>query len=238
MQKGMFSLKSFAGITLLLAVLIFSACNKTSPDNNNNTTDAGLLPFNLAPGTSAGIDIAGTAIITGALNFPNYTGQYLPVSPGSKIIDTYKYGRKDSVYASTAYEFTARRFYSLFLIGFNGKYKNLIVADKVDSSMIGNAKAYVRYINGIADSSDQHFLVTRGPSTVLDTTIKYTGVGAVRPIEPGELTFSVMDGTNVKATKIVTLESNKLYTIIMYGVPSATDDVNKVKVSNIINGSL
>lgn len=238
MQKKIFSFKSVAGASLLLAVLLLSACNKNSPGNNNNTNDAGLLPFNLAPGTSVSIGVAGNAIITGALNFPNYTGQYVPVSPGSKIVDTYKYGQKDSVYASTAYEFSANKFYSLFLVGFNGHYKNIIVPDRVDSSIIGTSKAYVRFINGIADSSDQHFVVSRGTTSALDTTLKYTGVASVRPIDPGDVTFAVLNGTDIKATKTVTLEANKLYSIILYGVPSATDDNNKVKVTYIINGSL
>ena len=239
MQQKIFSFKSLPTATaFIMAVGLFSACKKSSDDNNNTTDNAGLLPFNLAPGTSISIGVAGNAIITGALNFPNYTGEYIPVAPGTKIVDSYKFGQKDSVYASTAFEFTANRFYSLFLIGFNGHYKNLVIADRVDSSIIGTSKSYVRYVNAIADSADQHFVVTRGPSTVSDTTLKYTGVGAVRPIDPGELTFSVYDGATVKASKIVTMEANKLYTVILYGIPSATDETNKVKVAHIINGSL
>lgn len=239
MQQKFFSFKPLiTGTALLMAVLLFSACKKSSNNDNNTENNAGLLPFNLAPGTSASIAVAGTTIITGALNFPNYTGEYVPVTPGTMIVDTYKFGQKDSVYASTAYEFTANRFYSLFLIGFNGHYKNLVIADRVDSSIIVANKGYVRYVNAIADSADQHFVVSRGPTTVSDTTLKYTGVGAVRPIDPGELTFSVYDGTTVKASKIVTIEANKFYTIILYGVPSATDEANKVKVTHIINGSL
>ena len=114
-----------AGCLLAVAILL-SACSKFDGDNNSNTPVSGLMSFNLVPDKSAvGISIGGNNLTNSPLSYTNYSGNYQLIYPGNRPVESYDY-LKDSSIGTIDYNFVADRYYSLFVVGANGTYQNVI----------------------------------------------------------------------------------------------------------------
>src|SRR6185369_13065122 len=91
-------------------------------------------------------------------NFPllytNYSGGYQPVYIGNRDVASYEFNTGTSL-ASASHLFEDSSYYSVFVVGANGSYKNVIVKDKLDSLSSSTGEAFVRYVNAIADSTLQ-----------------------------------------------------------------------------------
>lgn len=224
----------------LILTLLFSACRKNSDNTpGDNTQYAGLLSFNLIPDkTSIAFAVGGAAITTAPLSYPNYTGAYQPIIPGSRKVEAFNYAGTDSAFASATNSFVANKFYSVYAVGFNNHYSTVISPDNIDSSIIGSGKAYVRYINAITDSSNKNVSIEKSGANVFDSTVSFSAITPFKNVDAGNVTVTVNNGSNVNVNRTFAVEAGKVYTILLIGVPGSSDIDKQVKIVYVVNGSI
>ena len=223
---------------LLVIAVLLSACSKFDDDDNMNTPVAGLMSFNLAPDQAAvGIALGGNNLTNSPLAYTNYSGTYQRVFPGNREVESYDYV-KDSTIAKVDYSFTTDKYYSLFVVGANGTYKNVITNDNFDSLVSTSGKAFVRYINAIPDSSRPAVTFAASGSNVINDNASFTDISDFKEIATGNVEVKVSNNTTVNATRSITLEQGKVYTILLTGIPGQTDATKAVQIKYITNGSV
>lgn len=217
-------------------VLGMTACNKN--DNNENNIDipvAGLMAFNLAPDVaSAGVALSGNNATT-ALPYGSFTGGYLPVYTGDRPVESYNSASGARLAAST-FNFVDSSYYSLFVVGANNNYRNVIVNDNVND-LVANGKAYVRYINAIPDSSQPAVTIASGGSSVVNEPAAFASVSAFRAVPAGDVVIGVSNGSNINVTRTVSFEANKIYTVLLSG-QTATTGTGTLAIKFITNGTI
>lgn len=223
---------------LLVIAVLLSACSKFDNDDNTNTPVAGLMSFNLAPDQAAvGIALGGNNLTNSPLAYTNYSGTYQRVFPGNREVESYDYV-KDSTIAKVDYSFTTDKYYSLFVVGANGTYKNVITNDNFDSLVSKTGKAFVRYINAIPDSSLPAVTFAASGSNVINDIASFTVISDFKEIAAGNVEVKVSNNTTINATRTITLEQGKVYTILLTGIPGQTDATKAVQIKYITNGSV
>jgi Domain of unknown function (DUF4397) len=217
---------------LLLTVLLFAACKKEDP-NTVYTPVAGVMAFNLAPDKAAvGFTLSGNLLGNAPLNYTGYTGVYLPVYTGTREVRSVEYYMGSTI-ASSSMNFADSAYYSAFLLGANGNYRNLVVKDELESITPVAGKAWVRYVNAIPDSTSAP-AITIG---VDNENAAYATVSAFRQVNAGSVNTAVSNGSTINASRNLTLEENKVYTILFVGLPNPTDPANAVQIRFIQNGT-
>lgn len=223
---------------LLAVAILFSACSKFDDDDNSNTPVAGLMSFNLAPDKAAvGIALGGNNLTNSPLAYTNYSGTYQLVFPGNRAVESYDFV-KDSTITTADYNFAADKYYSLFVVGANGNYKNVITNDNFDSLTSTTGKAYVRYINAIPDSTQPAVTFTANGSDVINSNVSFTDISDFKEISTGNVEVKVSNNTTINASRTITLEQGKVYTILLVGIPGQTDTTKAVQIKYITNGSV
>ena len=223
---------------LLAVTILFSACSKFKNDNNANTPVSGLISFNLAPDKSAvGIALGGNNLTNSPIGYTNYSGTYQLIYPGNRAVESYDY-LKDSTISTVDYNFAPDKYYSLFVVGANGNYKNVITNDNFDSLTSVTGKAYVRYINAIPDSTKPVVTVTAGGTNVISDNSSFTGISEFKEISAGNVEVKVNNNTTINASRTITLEQGKVYTILLVGIPGQADATKAVQIKYITNGSV
>jgi hypothetical protein len=222
---------------LLLAAILFTACKK---DDSNfpqqPSTAAGLMAFNLAPDQAAvGFTLSNNPLRNTALNYTEFTGVYLPVYIGNREVRSVDYYTGATI-ALTNASFADSMYYSVFVVGYNGNYKNVLVQDNLDALTATPGKAWVRYINAIADSAARPTVnIDEG---AVNETAAYASVSAFAAVDAGVVNVTVQDGTRFNATRSLTLEADKIYTILLTGVPGSTEPGKAVQIKFITNGAI
>lgn len=226
-------------VTGLLAIaVLFSACSKFDNDDNSRTPVAGLMSFNLAPDQVAvGIALGGNNLTNSPLAYTNYSGTYQLVFPGNREVESYDYV-KDSTITKVEYSFTADKYYSLFVVGANGIYKNVITNDNFDSLSSTTGKAFVRYINAIPDSTTPAVTFAVNGSNVISDNASFGGVSEFKEIATGNVEVKVSNNTTINANRTIALEQGKVYTILLTGLPGQADATKAVQIKYITNGSV
>lgn len=219
-----------------LAILLFTACKKDDVFNNERTPAAGLMAFNLSPDVNAvGYTLSGNYLTNTALNYTNYTGQYLPVYIGNREVRAFDYGTGSTI-ATSNVSLQDSMYYSTFLLGGNGSYRNVTVKDDLQPLTVASGKAWVRYINAVADSSVvPTATISNGSETGISQSAPYASVSSFKQVSAGSVTATI-NGGSISASRTVTLEENKVYTILYVGLPNATDTEKKVQIKYITNG--
>ncbi|MEP6674826.1 MAG: DUF4397 domain-containing protein [Ferruginibacter sp.] len=226
-------IKSIGAIFLI--AITFSACKKNSVDVPA-VPAAGVMAFNLIPDKTIGFTVSGSNLTNTALGYTNYTGAYLPVYPGAREVSAFSAGSGTTL-ATTSETFMDSMYYSVFAIGLNGSYKNIITEDHLNSLTVQSGKSYVRYINAITDSTaNPNVSITSGGSPVINTSAAYSTVSAFAAVPKGDVTIAVADGAEINNSRTITLEENKVYTVLLLGTPGATDPDNSVQIKFITNG--
>lgn len=229
MKKGF----SFLLISLAVITVAFTACNKKDAVETH-IPSSGLMVFDLAPDKDGiGVALSGNLINNMPLGYTSYNGTYRSIYTGNRDIEVFDL--RDSVFAKSSFTFEDGDLYSLFVTGNNGNYKVITVKDDVDSNATAD-KAYIRYINAIPDSSAPDVTVTAGGSAVSKQAASFNTVSAFTPIAPGDVKIAVSNGTNVSTERTFTVESGKVYTALIIGVPGATDELKKVQIRYVQNG--
>jgi hypothetical protein len=221
---------------LLFAAVTFSACKK---ENVATTPTSGLMAFNLIPDSTQPVAFVldNNTLANAPIGFDNFTGGYLDVFSGPRTIKLYE-SNSDSALASTSYTFQPGMYYSTFAMGANGNYKNLIVADNLDSLPTSTGNAFVRYVNAIPDSSGQTITVSTNGSDVINTNTSFGEVSDFTGIAPADISISVKNGSTISADKTISLQKDKVYTLLLTGMPNAPDTAKAVKIKYIINGTV
>lgn len=228
MKKVLFS---FLAIGVLLA-----SCNKKDAVGTAFPA-AGLMAFNLAPDKDAvGFALSGNVLNNSPLQYTSYNGYYQNIYTGNREIQAFSF--RDSVFASSTFNFADSLQYSLFLTGYNGKYQTITVKDDVDDNASAD-NAYIRYINAVPDSlSVPSVTITAGGTTVSDQPAAFNTVSPFSAVAGGDVTIKISNGGTISAERTIQLEKGKAYTALLVGVPGATDDFKKVQIRYIENGSL
>jgi Domain of unknown function (DUF4397) len=222
-----------------LAALLFTSCKKDDVNDDVKTPVAGVMAFNLATDQpNIGFTLSGNNLGNAQLAYTNFTGAYLPVFTGDREVRSFDYAT-GSTLAITNNNFADSNYYSAFLLGVNGKYRNLVVKDEVRPLTPSAGKAWVRYINAIADTVAPAPLVKIGPDgeEAFNETAAYTTISAFKQVNAGLVNTSVNNGGTITATRAITLEENKIYTVLFTGLPGQTDNTKAVQVKFIQNGS-
>lgn len=226
-------LMGMVAVTVLLA-----ACSKFDNDNNTNNPAAALMTFNLAPDQSAiGVELSGNNLTNAPLAYTNYTGNYQLVFPGTRSVLSFGFP-SDSTLATRDFNFVQDKYYSLFVTGANGNYSNVISQDNFDSLTRTAGKSYLRFINAIADSSKPLVKVTAPSTDLFNENVGFNTVSDFKVVDAGNVDVAVTNNGNINATRTLTLDEGKVYTVLLVGQPGATDDAKKVQVKFITNGSL
>ena len=217
-------------------VLLFSACKKDV--DTPQTPASGLMVFNLIPDQSAiGFVLSDRLITNAPLDYTNYSGNYISVYSGSRDLGLYDVAG-DSTITEITQQFEPDKYYSAFAVGADGNYNTIIVDDHLDTIPDSTDQAFVRYVNAIPDSSKPMVTIATGGTNVIDDISSYASVSGFEEINPGEITITVSNGTNISATRNITVEKGKVYTILLLGIPDATEDADKVQIKFITNGSV
>ena len=221
---------------LLFAALTFSACKK---EDVATTPTSGLMAFNLISDSTQPVVFVldNNTLANASIGFNNFTGGYLDVFSGARTVKLYE-TNSDSALASTSYTFQPGMYYSAFAMGANGTYKNMIVADNLDSLPTSTGNAFVRYVNAIPDSSGQTITVSSNGSDVVNTNTSFGDVSNFTGIAPAAISIGLKNESSISATKTITLEKDKVYTILLTGMPNASDTAKAVRIKYIVNGTV
>ncbi|RYY63076.1 MAG: DUF4397 domain-containing protein [Chitinophagaceae bacterium] len=226
MRTGAIAL--FSGAMLLT----MSACNKDNDNvNNPDIPVAGLMAFNLAPDvSSAGVALNGNNAVSN-LPYGNFTGGYVAVYTGDRAIESYNAASGARLAAGT-YNFADSGYYSLFVVGTNNNYSNVVVKDELNA-LTANGTAYVRYINAIPDSSQPNVTIGSGAAQ----PAAYKSVSTFTSVPAGPVAISVSNGGTISANRTIDLEANKVYTVLLSGQPT-TGSSTPVEIKFISNGTI
>jgi len=196
------------------------------------------MAFNLAPDKGAiGITIGGSRLTNAPLSYTSYTGFYQAIFPGTREVAAFDFN-SNTPFAATTAVFDTSHYYSVFTLGANGTYKNLVVNDELDSLSATTGLAYVRYINAVPDSTKVLVTLTAASTDLSNSSTGFATISGFSGVNPGELTIKIANGTNISATRTITLEKAKVYTILLVGLPGATDTEKQVQIKFITNGTI
>jgi hypothetical protein len=222
--------------SLLAFALLFSACRK----NNNDivqTPVAHLMAFNLVPDQERlGFALSGNILPGGPMAYTSFSGTYLNVFPGNRLIETYN-PATNQVVDSLQYTFKQDKYYSVFAVGANGHYRSILAEDNYDSLTASSGKAYVRYINAIPDSAASNVRIAVGGTNVVDKSASFGQVSEFAAVNPGDISVNVNNESTVNASRTLAVQEHKAYTILLIGVPNQTGD-KAVQIRFIENGTV
>lgn len=226
-------------VGILTAAVLFTACLK---DNDNDIADipaAGLMAFNLAPDQeSVVIALSGNLLTQQPLGFSNYTGTYRNIYTGNREVSSYDYPANDPL-ASISQQFDSGKYYSAFVVGYDDNYRNIVTTDNFDSLSASSGKAYVRYIYAVADSvNNSAVTIAKGGSNLVNDNAAFGHISEFTAVDPGEISVAVKQGSAIDASRNITVEAKKVYTILLIGVPGDSTEAKKPQIRFVLNGAL
>ena len=197
------------------------------------------MAFNLIPDKeSVKFAISGNNLTQFPLPYTNYTGTYQPIYVGNRDVVSYDFNSGNTL-ATTSQLFADSAYYSVFAVGVNGNYKNLIVKDNLDSLSSATGQAYVRYVNAIADSTQQPLVtVSAGGTNLFSNNAPFATVSDFKGVAPGDVSIKVTNESAINSSRSITVEQGKIYTILLVGIPGQTDSTKAVQIKFIQNGAL
>lgn len=226
-------------LAVVSAGVLFTACLKDKDNDNPDIPAAGLMTFNLAPDQSAMvIRLSGNSLTQAPLAYTSYTGGYQNIYAGNRNIEAFDYTNNRRLTVSS-YTFEPNKYYSLFITGVDTAYRNIVAVDNFDSLSASSGSAFVRYINAVSDSVNTPTVtIAAGGTNVVNENAPYGTVGEFKAVTPGSINVAIKNNQGVEASRDITLEGKKAYTVLLVGKPGATDDAQKVQIRFIANGTL
>ncbi len=229
MNRKSFLFRTIA-ICAIASAVLFTACKKSNV-NNTDPTAAGLMAFNLAPSKAVSVSIGGNVLPGSPLQFNSYTGTYLPIFPGTRIVESFDYSNSSSLATATD-SFEVGKFYSVFVVGSGSTFQNVIVNDNFDA-LTSSGQAFVRYVNGINGAANT--AVTISGSSVNNSSAAFGSVSDFVAVTPGSTTVTVNDGASVNINRTITTEANTVYTVLLANGATSSDSA---QIKYIVNGTL
>ncbi|MEO6838943.1 MAG: DUF4397 domain-containing protein [Ginsengibacter sp.] len=220
------------------STFLITSCKKTST-TDNISTQSGLMAFNLIPDSTFSIAFAfsGASVTNAPLPYTNYTGSYFPITSGNQQLSLYK-ANPDSLIMNISLVFEPSKYYSAFAIGANGNYKQIVTNDEVDSLPTNTGNAFIRYVNAIPDSSKPAVTIALNGNNVVNTTTSFSDISNFTGVAPGSINVTLDNGSTISVNKTISVAANGVYTILLVGIPGATDTTREVKITSIQNGTL
>lgn len=214
------------------AFLALAAGCKKNNDHNPQPQVAGLMAFNLAPDQPlTGISLSGSHLLP--LPYTSYTGGYIRIYPGSRSTASYQVSNGNTL-ATTTYNYAPGKYYSLFVMGADSSYRNVVVNDGLDTLSGTAGQSYIRYVDAITDSSSSN--VTAG--SAINAQARFGDVSDFMKIAQGSTAVSISNGGNINATRTINLQEGKIYTVLFLGNPSGTGAADSVQIRYVENGTL
>jgi hypothetical protein len=237
MNKRSFNLIYLAG--LLVITFLFASCKKNLNNDVQPIPAAGLMAFNLIPDNGAvGFAISNNTLTNYPLLFGNYTGAYQGIYVGDRTVTSFNFN-SGATLASAPQLFEDSAWYSVFALGANGNYRNVIVKDNLDSLPSTTGEAFVRYINAIPDSAAQPSVtISSNGTNVFNNNAAFATVSDFKGITPGNISVSINNGSAINASRTITVEKGKIYTILLAGMPGQSDTTKSVQIKFIQNGTV
>lgn len=215
---------------------VLASCKKSFIDGADNTPIAGVMAFNLVPDKSAvAVTLSGTNITPIPLAFTNYSGAYLRILPGNRLVESFD-NTNNMPIATAEDSFAPGKYYSVFVAGANSSYRNIVVHDNFDSLDSGNGQAYIRYVNAIPDSARPTVAITANGNSVVNEQAAFGNVSAFTAVAPGSVSIDLNNGSTIDADRTITVEARKVYTVLLTGVAGST--TTPVQIKFIANGEL
>ena len=228
--------RNFVPTGLLIVILFLSSCKKETDDVP--TPVSALMAFNLAPDLEGvHISLNGNLVPGSPLSYSSFTGQYFNVFPGTRFIETTNPANLE-ILDSLSYNFEPGKFYSLFIVGVNNGYSNIVTVDNYDSLTSSSGKSYVRYVNALSNAPASDVALSSEGSLVINDNIAFGGVSEFIAVEPGNLTVAVTNEGPVHVNRTLSLEQHKAYTILLMGLPNQSDTTRSVQIRYIENGTV
>jgi len=221
---------------IVMAGLLFVACNKSDNAGISNMPVSGLMAFNLSPDKAVGVTLSGNSLLNQPLSFGSYTGSYLNVYPGNRLVESVDYASGNAL-DSSSYNFEPNKYYSLFVTGNSGNYRNVIVRDNFDSLSISSGQAYVRYVNAIPDSSAPNLSIVANGENVINSNASFGSVSDFKAVTPGDVTIQVNNGSTINKSRTINIEQQKAYTVLVAGITGSTGN-DSLQIRFIENGTL
>ncbi|MGC4035097.1 MAG: DUF4397 domain-containing protein [Chitinophagaceae bacterium] len=234
------TVRSVASITALLAVIVvaISSCAKNHI-TDNSTAGAKIMAFNLSIDKTIGFTLNGNNVTSTPLAFSNFTGGYVNVDSGQYAVTAYDAATTNSGHtlASAAGAFSTNKYYSVFFVGRDSTYQNVLVSDNLDQLTGESGKAYIRFMNAIPDSTAAPVVtVAAAGTTVLSGEASYPGIFDFTSVNAGDLVVTAKNGSDIDVTKTITVAEKTVYTILLTGMPGST--AAPAAIQYIANGSL
>lgn len=232
-QNNFFRLSALLAGVLMVSAILFTSCKK---DNPVHVPAAGLMVFNLVP-DQQGIDVTAdnNRLFNTPLRYFNYSGNYLPLYTGNRTLQSYAVGNTTTLTTTTA-TLADSAYYSLFIMGVDGAYKSVFVQDKLDSLPVSTGNAFIRYVNGITGEDDHGIMIEKGSDQIFDGMNKPGYVSSFKEVTPGDINVSVSNEGLEPITRDIPVVKDGIYTILIAGVPNATDTSKTIKIKYIQNG--
>ena len=232
-----FNRSLFLGFAIIGLALLFTGCMKKGDDVD--IPSAGLMTFNLAPDQqSVVVALSGSTVSRTPMGYTSFSGLYQNIFIGTRNVESFDYPDENPL-ASTEFNFENDKYYSAFVVGVNGSYRNVVALDNFDSLSSTSGNAYIRYINAITDTvNNPSVTISAGGSNVVNDNAAYASVSEFTAVAPGEVSIAVKSGTAIDANRTITVEAKKVYTVLLVGMPGETDEFKKVQIRFIQNGTL
>lgn len=236
-HQKIFSMKTYSIFVrsflsaVIISSLLFISCNKNNDDMNIDS--AGLMAVNLAPGTTVSFASSGNSISPG-LPFNSYTGGYVPLFPGPKSIEAYS---SNGLVANNSLNFESGKYYSLFLVDTGSALQQVIVEDNFDS-LSTTSQSFVRYINAIpGTTTPPSITIAVNGTNVVNESAMFATVSDFTAVDAGSVTITVSNGADINLSRTITLESLKVYTLLISGVVGGTGN-DALQIKYIVNGTV
>lgn len=222
-------------ILLIALSTLFISCSKEKTVTPPGI--AGLVVFNLAPDQQKlMVTIDGNYFTGVPLSYSKYSGKYNGVYEGSRSVIAFDQSSNLDL-AKNNFTFRDSAFYSLFFVGYNKNYLNLIVEDHLSSLPKSTGKSFVRYLYGIPDSLGAHVSIADGTSSIFDEQSSFCHISEFKQTEPGTVQVSVKNNSGtIDATRHLSLDADGIYTIILQGTTQSLDTGLSVKINMVKNG--
>lgn len=231
-----YSMYAVAGILFL--ALLLGACKKNDLPNNRTPT-SGVMAFNLSTDKDAvGIMLSGNNLFNSPLDYTSYTGVYLPVFTGNREVKSFN-NNTASVLAISNQIFQDSVYYSIFVVGSNGSYHNIITNDSIKNLLVTPGQAFVRYVNAIPDSTISPLVtISSNGATIISNNTAFGTVAPFTKVSAGNITIGVNNGDSIAVSRTIAVEQSKAYTILLTGIPNSVDTTKSIKIKFISNGTI
>lgn len=213
------------------------ACSKSGSSDSTggggsvNPPVTRLMGFNLSPDKSAiGFSMSGSYLTSAPLSYGSYTGNYIDLYPGDRVIDMFDYANSASPISSLKATLDTNKFYSIFFIGAGSNHKGIFVRDVVDTLSGDAADAYVRYINAITDSTiASNVIIENGGVSFVNDSAGFGTVSDFKLTTPGQITVTVKNSNGVDISKTIPVDQKRAYTILLMGTPGSATTPAEIK---------